>query len=33
MFQASRRTGKRTDAMQLNALLRQVDDIEFGNES
>lgn len=29
MFQASRRTGKRTDAMQLNALLRQVDDIEF----
>lgn len=29
MFQASRRTGKRTDAMQLSALLRQVDDIEF----
>lgn len=29
MFQASRRTGKRTDAMHLSALLRQVDDIEF----
>ena len=29
LYQASRRTGKRTDAMQLGALLRQVDDLEF----